>query len=207
MADMADDELHGGPPDERHPVLSGILALLAVALVVGLILGGGALAATKVLGVGDKESATDDATSGQSLYLPRPEKTGRPDGPLVTLNSTRDEEAEGGDEGETSEPESEPTEDETKKKEKDSITLSAGQTAVGPMEPIDLTGVYPGGEGAILQVQQFTAGKWDDFPVTTPVSNETFSTYIQTSQPGLNKFRMIDTKSGKTSNVVRVRIG
>ena len=75
------------------------------------------------------------------------------------------------------------------------------------MEPIDLTGVYPGGEGAILQVQQFTDGKWDDFPVTTPVSDETFTTYIQTSQPGLNKFRVIDTKTGETSNEVRVRIG
>ncbi len=75
------------------------------------------------------------------------------------------------------------------------------------MEPIDLTGVYPGGEGAILQVQQFTDGKWDDFPVTTPVSDETFTTYIQTSQPGLNKFRVRDSKSGDTSNEVRVRIG
>ncbi len=75
------------------------------------------------------------------------------------------------------------------------------------MEPIDLTGVYPGGEGAILQVQQFTAGKWTEFPVTTPVSNETFTTYIQTSQPGVNRFRMIDTKSGEISNEVRVRIG
>jgi hypothetical protein len=75
------------------------------------------------------------------------------------------------------------------------------------MEPIDLTGVYTGGEGAILQVQQFTDGKWDDFPVTAQVSDETFTTYIQTSQPGLNKFRVTDTKTGKSSNEVRVRIG
>jgi hypothetical protein len=75
------------------------------------------------------------------------------------------------------------------------------------MEPIDLTGVYPGGEGAILQVQQLSDGKWDDFPVTTPVSNETFTTYIQASAVGLNRFRVIDTNSGKTSNEVRVRIG
>ncbi len=197
---MAEDE-NDGPTDERHPIVAGLLALLAVGLTVGLVLGGAALAATQVLGVGGDDSASDDASSDASLYLPHPEKTGRADGPLITLDP-------GGQQSEESEPkgpESDPTESETE--DKDPISLSAGQTEVGPMEPIDLTGVYPGGEGAILQVQQFTDGKWDDFPVTTPVSDETFTTYIQTSQPGLNKFRVRDSKSGDTSNEVRVRIG
>lgn len=197
---MAEDE-KDGPTDERHPIVAGLLALLAVGLTVGLILGGAALAATQVLGVGGDDSASDDASSDASLYLPHPEKTGRADGPLITLDP-------GGQQSEESEPkgpESDPTESKTK--DKDPISLSAAQTEVGPMEPIDLTGVYPGGEGAILQVQQFTDGKWDDFPVTTPVSDETFTTYIQTSQPGLNKFRVQDSKSGDTSNEVRVRIG
>jgi len=199
---VADDDLQG-PPSERHPVAAGLLALLAVGLTVGLILGGAALAATQVLGVGEDDSATDDSTSGASLYLPRPERTGRPDGPLFTL-ATPDGSARTDRSGPTG-PDSDPTESETE--EDSAISLSAGQTEVGPMEPIDLTGVYPGGEGSILQVQQFTEGRWDDFPVTTPVSNETFTTYIQTSQPGVNRFRMIDTKSGEASNEVRVRIG
>ena len=197
---MADDLQ--GPPSERHPVAAGLLALLAVGLVVGLILGGAALAATQVIGVGEEDAATDDSTSGASLYLPRPERTGRPDEPLVTLATPDGSEST---DGKNSGPETEPTESETE--EEEAISLSAGQTEVGPMEPIDLTGVYPGGEGSILQVQQFTDGRWDDFPVTTPVSNETFTTYIQTSQPGVNRFRMIDTKSGEASNEVRVRIG
>lgn len=198
---MAEDR-EDGPTDERHPVVAGLLALLAVGLTVGLVLGGAALAATKVIGVGDDDSASDDSTSGASLYLPRPEKTTAADGPLITLAPTgKGGKGDGAGDG----PKSEPTESETE--EESEISLSAGQTTVGPMEPIDLTGVYPGGEGAILQVQQLTAGKWDDFPVTTPVSNETFSTYIQTSQPGVNKFRVIDTDSGETSNEVRVRIG
>jgi hypothetical protein len=197
---VAKDE-KDGPTDERHPIVAGLLALLAVGLTVGLVLGGAALAATQVLGVGDDDSASDDSSSDASLYLPHPEKTGRADGPLITLDP-------GGQQSQESEPkgpESKPTESETK--DKSPISLSAAQTEVGPMEPIDLTGVYPGGEGAILQVQQFTDGKWDDFPVTTPVSDETFTTYIQTSQPGLNKFRVRDSKSGDTSNEVRVRIG
>lgn len=197
---MADDE-NEGSPTERHPIAAGMVALLSVGLVVGLILGGAALAATQVLGVGEDDTATDDSTSDASLFLPRPERTVKQDGPLVTLPGSDSESTE----------ETDPVDPETAESESESedvaISLSAGQTGVGPMEPIDLTGVYPGGEGAILQVEQFTAGKWTEFPVTTPVSNETFTTYIQTSQPGLNRFRMIDTKSGEISNEVRVRIG
>jgi hypothetical protein len=195
------DEEHDGTPTERHPVVAGLFALLAVGLTVGLILGGAALAATQVLGVGEDDTASDDSTSDASLYLPRPERTGRADEPLITLAPT---DSEGTDESDPFDPETAESESES---EDLAISLSAGQTAVGPMEPIDLTGVYPGGEGAILQVQQFTAGKWGDFPVTTPVGNETFTTYIQTSQPGVNRFRMIDSKSGEVSNEVRVRIG
>jgi hypothetical protein len=193
-----DDET-GGPPDERHPIAAGLLALLAVGLTVGLILGGAALGATQLLGVGEEDSASDDSSSGASLYLPQPSKTGRPDGPLITLAPT----GQGTGESEPTTPDSEPSESESKES---AISLSAGQTEVGPMEPIDLTGVYPGGEGAILQVQQFEGGKWTDFPVTSSVSNETFTTYIQTGAIGLNRFRMIDTDNGKTSNEVRVRI-
>jgi hypothetical protein len=190
---MADDDPNPTPRGE-HPVITGLLALVGVAVVVGLILGGGALAATKVLNIGEGDSASDDATTGDSLYLPRPEKTDPPSGPLVTLASP--------DESVETE-ETDPTDSATPDT---GISLSASQTAVTPMEQIDLTGVYPGGEGAILQVQRLEGGKWQDFPVTVPVSNETFATYIQTSQTGVNRFRVIDTDSGATSNEVRVTI-
>ena len=119
-----------------------------------------------------------------------------PSGPLVTLESdpSNGPKTGGAEESETAEPDR-------------VISLSAGQTAVGPMDQIDLTGVYPGGEGAILQVQRFEGGKWADFPVTISVSDETFATYVQTSQPGVNRFRVIDTADGATSNDVRVTIG
>ncbi len=180
----------------EHPVLTGLLALIGVAVVVGLILGGGALAATKVLGINDDGTADDDATSGDTLVLPHPERTASPSGPLVTLESDP-----------TSGPETGDIEESESTKPENLISLSAGQTAVGPMDQIDLTGVYPGGEGAILQVQRLEGGKWADFPVPISVSDETFSTYVQTSQPGLNRFRVIDTANGATSNDVRVVIG
>ena len=79
-------------------------------------------------------------------------------------------------------------------------------TEVRPMEEIYLTGVYPGGEGAVVQVQRFESGKWEDFPVDASVSGETFSTYVQTAQRGVNTFRVRDTSGPDVSNEVKVKI-
>jgi hypothetical protein len=189
--DVSDRE----PPEER-PVLTGLVALVGVTLAVGLVLGLTALAGTRILGLGG-EDASAESSGGASMYLPKPERTTAPDDPLITLDSTPTEE-------ETEE--SEPSEPKTSKKEDEEISLSASQTEVSSMEQIDLTGVYPGGEGAVLQVERFTGGSWTDFPVTVSVSDETFSTYVQTSQGGVNRFRVVDTDTGLISNEVRIRI-
>lgn len=185
-------------PEDRpgHPVLAGLLALIGVGIAVGLVLGGLALAATSALGLRDGSDGVSN-TSRQSMYLPHPSPTTAASGPLITLlpqpsGST------------SSSPGHEPSEEQSPVKE---ISLSAGQTAVAVMEQIDLTGVYPGGEGAILQVQRFTAGVWGDFPVTASVSNETFATYVQTSQGGINRFRVVDTDTGMISNEVHIAVG
>lgn len=184
---------------EGRPVLTGLLALVGVAVAVGLILGFVALLGTKFLGL-DNSTVSSQTAAERSMYLPKPSKTQQPSGPLITLAP-----------GETQAPSSTssaPTEKPTKKKTpSNKISLSAGQTAVSPMQQIDLTGVYPGGEGAILQVQRFTNGAWQNFPVTASVSNETFSTYVQTSQTGVNRFRVIDTDTALESNEVKVTIG
>ena len=186
------------PQDEEHPVAAGLIALIGVGLVVGLIAGLAALAGSQLLGLGDEDASAQDTTA-DSLYLPRPQKTTGSSGPLITLAP-----------GETGSPsgETEPSEPESSKDEKPKtrISLSASMTEVSPMQQIDLTGVYPGGEGAILQVQRFTSGSWEDFPVTVSVSDETFSTYVQTSQGGENRFRVIDTDTQRTSNQVSVKV-
>lgn len=179
---------------EGHPVLSGLLALVAVGLVVGLIAGLAALVGTRILGIGG-ESASADTTGNQSMYLPKPQKTTADSEPQITLAP-----------GDSATESSTPQDGQTTKKPEKEISLSASQTEVASMEQIDLTGVYPGGEGAILQVQRFTSGAWQDFPVTVSVSDETFSTYVQTSQAGLNRFRVVDTDTDLVSNEVRVTI-
>lgn len=186
--------------DEDHPVLTGLVALVAVGLAVGLVLGGVAVAATSVLGIGGDDggrTATDDT----DFYLPKPSPTEGPSGPLITLAPSGDEQP-----SESAPPEPEETE-ESEQPEEGEITLTAGQTSVGVMGRIDLTGIYPGGEGAILQVEKFSGGGWQQFPVTAVVSNETFATYVQTSFQGVNRFRVVDNDTGVASNEVKVTVG
>jgi hypothetical protein len=177
--------------DEGHPIVSGLAALIGVGVVVGLLVSGGALAGTSMLGLtgGDDD---DTASSHQSMYLPRPSATETESGPQVTLLPGQ-ETATPSDTGSPAAPEFE-------------ISLSAAQTQVGPMEEIYLTGVFPGGEGTVLQVQRFENGRWEDFPVDAVVSNKTFSTYVQTAKAGVNRFRVRDTNGPAVSNDVRVKV-
>lgn len=179
-------------------MLTGLLALVGVALAVGLVLGGFALAGTRVLGV-DGAQTTSSPTAQQSIYLPKPQPTGSPSGPLVTL-------APGADTTFSSDP-SLSVSPSASESPAEGITLSSGQTSATAMQQVDLSGMYAGGEGAILQVQRFASGSWVDFPVTASVRGQTFTTYVQTSQPGVNRFRVIDTDTGVTSNEVEVTIG
>lgn len=183
---------------ESRPVLTGLVALVAVAVAVGLVMGGAALAATRVLGL-DGSEETRRSSSDQSLYLPKPSDTAVPSGPLITLP------AQPGGSGTSSASESpEPTKSEKPKKQ---ISLSAGQTSVSPMGRIDLTGVYPEGEGAVVQVQIFEGG-WTDFAgVDAIVTNQTFATWIQTGRVGEQRFRVVDTETGAASNQVKVTVG
>ncbi|QZY28899.1 hypothetical protein [Nocardioides coralli] len=190
---MADPE-----ETQEHPVAAGLVALVGVALVVGLILGLAALAGTRVMGVSD-EATTGSTRGGEvSMYLPQPQKTTADSGPEITLGPGQQASGKG---------EKKPKDKKSEKKQKKTISLSASQTSVSPMEQIDLTGVYPGGEGAILQVQRFEGGKWRDFPVTATVRDQTFSTYVQTGRSGVQRFRVVDTSSDKPSNEVRVAVG
>jgi hypothetical protein len=176
--------------DEGHPVVSGLAALVGVGVVVGLLVSGGALAASSMLGLGgDDDGGT--ASSQQSMYLPKPSDTVQESGPQITLQP-----------GEQT-----PTDTTTSNAAPQfAISLSAAATEVGPMEEIYLTGVYPGGEGAVVQVQRFENDKWENFPVDAVVSGETFATYVLTARSGVNIFRVKDTDGPDVSNEVRVKI-
>ena len=178
---------------QERPVLTGLIALVSVAVVVGLLMGGAALFGTKILGLDAGDEATGAATGGDSLYLPTPSLTEEA-GAEITLAP--------GDPTTSSAPI-----EKTTKKPKRKIELVAGQQSVGSFDEIDLTGTYLMGNGKILQVQRFEGGSWRDFPVTMTVQGGNFSTFVQTGVSGMNKFRVIDTDTDTKSNSVIVKVG
>lgn len=178
--------------DENRPVLTGLLALVGVAVAVGLVAALAVVAGAHVLGLGGGHAAVA-GDSGATMYLPKPQKTKPADGPSITLGSNPTQS------GTTKTP--------TIHKPKKRISLQSGETSVAAMGRIDLTGTYPGGEGAVLNVQKFSNGSWQDFySISATVTNGTFSTYIQTGTPGNNRFRVIDSDTHLASNPVSVTI-
>ena len=177
--------------DEGHPIVAGLAALVGVALTVGLLVGGGALLAASTFGLTGGEG-TATSTSQQSMYLPKPSDTGQSSGPRITLQP--------GETTTTAEPPS-------SQAPEFEISLSASTEEVNPMQEIYLTGTYPDGDGAVVQVQRFENGRWDDFATVDAVVNgDSFSTYVQTARSGVNRFRVRDTSGPAVSNEVRVTV-
>jgi hypothetical protein len=165
-----------------------LIALVGVAVVIGLLGGLAVMVGVKATGIGDTSSAAADSSAPSTFNLPRPSDT-----------STEIPEPE-----ESVEPS---TGESTSESPATGISLTVVQQSVSPMQAIDLSGTYPAGEGAILQVQRFENGAWSDFPVTVPVSGGTFSTIVRTGQVGANKFRVVDTDTQVASNEATVTVG
>jgi hypothetical protein len=181
--------------DEERPVVAGLLALAGVAVAVGLVASVMVVVGAHVLGLGGGHAAAVAGEGGATLVVPKPQKTQPASGPSITLGSNPTS---------SSSASSPPAKI---KKPKKRISLQAGQSSVAPMGRIDLTGTYPGGEGAVLNVQKFSNGSWQDFySISATVTNGTFSTYIQTGTTGMNRFRVIDSDTHLASNEVRVQI-
>ncbi|GAA4819542.1 hypothetical protein ACFQ0K_10875 [Nocardioides caeni] len=199
---MSDDS-----PKFDRPVLNGLVALVAVALGVGLILGLVALLASSQLGLGDSDSAVADG-SGQRESMSIPEQfESAESGPRITLATEDPDESEDPEESEDESEEPTATETTEDVVEDDEISLQAASTTVTAGERIYFSGVYPAGEGAILWVQRYENDTWSDFPASVGVTNGTFSSYVFTGVSGLNRFRVIDRDTGTASNEIRVTVG
>jgi hypothetical protein len=184
-------------PDEspRRQLVTGLAALLAVALVIGGVVSVVALGVVKVTGLSD---ATPRATAKPSLVIP----SGTPTTGLEGGGSPSAVPSDSAGAGVSSSDSPSPPH------KARAISLRATPSAVAPGQRITLTGEYAKHEGATLQVQRFEpGGGWADFPVTMSVVGGRFTTYITTSRTGLNRIRVVDTASGKVSNAVRVTIG
>ena len=175
---------------EKRPVLTGLVALVGVAVVIGLLGGLAVMVGVKTAGIGGTSSASAGDEAPATFNLPRPTDTG------TTEEAPAPEETVEPTQGET-----------TSEAPAKAISLTTGQQSVSPMQQINLTGTYQAGEGAILQVQRFEDGAWVDFPVTVSVGGGTFATYVLTGRTGPNQFRVADTDSDVVSNEVTVTVG
>lgn len=89
-------------------------------------------------------------------------------------------------------------------------TLTSAKIQVAPGERFDLTGAIPGlPDGTTLQVQaRDGSSPWIDFPVTPTVRGKgAFATEVYTTRTGTRSFRVIDKASGKSTPVLKMRIG
>jgi hypothetical protein len=191
----------------QHPIAAGVTALVAVAVGVGLIVGIGMFVGVNIMGLGGGGAAGDQATdpdAGASLYAPSPKPTKTAAGPAITLDASPTSTVEK-EEASTSSSASTAAEEKPAKKE---IVLQAGTVQAEPMERIDLSGIYPGGEGAILRLERNDGQGWEEFGIPdVPVTGEQFSTPIQSGRVGKHEFRMKDIDTGTYSNAVSVTIG
>ena len=194
----------GSDLGHQHPVLSGFAALAAVTVSVAMVLALATIFGARLLGIsgGGGGGSNGAPGSGPTLYVPDPEPT----------ESTSADEAGAPEESGAPSPGSEasvvpPEPSASATPDAPPIVLTASPSQVGSFERINLTGSFPTGDGSILQVQRKESGRWVDFAVTASVQGGDFATYVQTSRPGTNVWRMKDTDSGAVSNVVRVQVG
>jgi len=180
-------------------LLVGAAVLVAVALLVGGIVAVVALKAADVAGL-TSEPGNNSPTgpSAMSENLPESASATTTSAPPTSQPPTSSPT--------TSPPAKDDRKKDRKKKRRNRIELQISPPSAGTYERVNLTGSYRAGEGATLQVQRLEAGSWVDFPTSATVSGGTFSTYIETGHTGPNKFRMLDTSTGRTSNVAVVEI-
>lgn len=186
--------LRGDEESGLRQVLLGLGALVVVTALVAGIVSAVALGAARLGGLG--ETSGGGPAAQPSLYFPTGEPTTRPQAYPDPVGPSKD----------PTEEQTEETPDPRPDRKSRKITLQAFPLEVGPGERITMTGVYPAGEGATLQVQRRENGQWTDFPVSATVSGGTYSTYILTSRSGKARFRMADKALERASNVVTVTI-
>ena len=191
-----------------QPVAAGVRALLVVAVVGGIVAAGAVAVALKTSSIANDRAAFD---SGMTLSMPsftqEPNQLQPVVLPQVTPSSTPTDPYADNASSDSSDP---------------SVPLPSNQSGVFPINLqagernvtilLDLSGTYPQGEGAVLQVQQYVNGAWADFspPGQTGqfvVGGGLFSGSIQPSGKGVEQFRVRNVSNSDVSNSISVDVG
>lgn len=211
----------GEPQDWRRPLVAALGAIVAVGLVIGGVLGVVTYGAARVAGIADggqpravaadvtaEEQLVAEETSPAATPTPTPD---RAEPERVTASEEENAADAGGKQGARS------TADRGKKGRdqrrkparagRQMPILNAHPAQVRPMARVNLTGRYPGRGGTRLVVQRFERGSWSRFPVSPATVREgRFRTWVASGRPGVNRFRVVDTRTGRASAPVTVRV-
>lgn len=191
----------------ENPVANGLVALVAVGLVIGLLAAIIALLGTRLFGLDGSggSSSGDGVAVGDSLYLPSLQPTELDSGLLVTLAPVVTETPEATESASASTSAS-PTESATPKDAR--IVLSAGSSHVDSGEELMLSGTYSQGEGSVLDIWYDVNGKgWQEFNLDVNVYGGVFQVFVATYQTGTITWRVEDPETGLESNEVTVKHG
>ena len=214
----------------QRQLLAGAGLLLVVGLLVGGIIGLVALKAADVAGVGGTPTPETGPPPGLGLTTARPETTAPPTRttrpapptrttrPAPTTLTTRPAPTTPPTTQTlptfTTPPTTQTTEPApttttttgTPQPPPQAIQLVATPLQATSFERVSLSGTYPAPAGTVLQVERNRGAGWEEFPTTATVDAGAFSTYVATGILGANQFRVVDTSTGKLSNVVIVMI-
>jgi len=186
MADLPDD-------DPRRALLTAAAAMVGVAVLVGLTVGGVLLGVVKASGIeGDPDA---DSQAPPSLFIPEYEPTPSASDDWNLPSASPSDSPGPGNASKSASPKT------------DRITLFVAPQAVSPSERINFNGVYVDGEGVELQIQRKEGGAWTEFPVQASVRGGSFETWIQTTRTGRQQFRVFDVEANRASNTVTVTVG
>lgn len=202
--------------DEENdsPVVNGLVALIAVALVIGLLAAIIALLGTRLVGLtGGGGGSGDGVAVGDSLSLPPLQPTELDSGLLITLAPEPDETSASATDaplgiGESATPTASatPTKDAESTKGDGNIILNAADNSAKVGDELMLSGTYRGGEGSVLGIfYNVNDEGWEEFNLDANVYGGVFQVFVSTYQSGTIEWRVEDPASGSKSNVVRVR--
>jgi hypothetical protein len=174
-------------------VVGALGAVVAVALVIGVVIGAVAYGAARLVGLTDSPDSSaagppspaqsDDHESSSPSASPSPQH--RPHVERARDKSTHPHRRH-----------------RRRHRHTHGLTLVATPHDVHRMGRVHLAGSYPGHAGSRLVLQRFEAGHWDRFPVTVVVRGGHFRTWVASGYPGKNRFRVVDPAAGTASRPV-----
>lgn len=201
--------------ENENPVANGLVALVAVGLVIGLLAAIIALLGTRLVGLGGSGGTSDGGVAaGDSLYLPSLVPTELDSRMLVTLAPVESEtpaesataSASASPSSTSSTPSSSPTG--SADPEGTSILLNAGSSRVEAGDELMLSGTFRRGEGSVLDIwYKVEDEEWTEFNLDVNVYGGVFQVHVATYKTGTIQWRVQDPDSGFASNVVTVHHG